>query len=633
MDAWTEKMNSLQAYGSDSEVDDDLNIASSSKAASINQQASTLVKRARNDDGEDTSDEEESEKVDKDDLFGIKSISTEATSNGKRISNEKALLRTAPEVPTDPEQESNSLILRQTDTEMHVNVPYKDMIKQMQGPENPFSQRKMNAQQNTLNGHIETAVMTDFDFRNQQRTFETMGYARNPNQYSNSAYIGDTQKAMELAGSSAIELRNGPHGSRQLTNEIRKKRKGLNGDSSIVEGEGAYIGPWGGWEEEKVERVGPSEEEIKRVQALDVTRKQEEAEALRKRQEEEARGTEKSIFHGKSMYDYQGRTYMHVPTDVDTNLHGEAGAEESFLPKACIHTFTGHTKAISAMRLFPRSGHLLLSSSMDTKIKLWDVYHEGNCLRTYMGHSKAVKDVTFSNDGRKFLSSGYDRQIKLWDTETGECLQAFSPGKMPNVIKFHPDEDKQHIFLAGMSDKKIIQYDINSGELTQEYDSHLGPVNTITFVDENRRFVTTSDDKSMRAWDFDIPVVIKYISDPLMHSMPAVTVHPNRKWIACQSLDSQIVVYASESFRQNRKKAFKGHNVAGYACQVGFSPDGRYISSGDGSGNLVIWDWKSGRLLKRLRAHKEVVIGHEWLPHETSKLITASWDGTMKLWD
>ncbi len=74
---------------------------------------------------------------------------------------------------------------------------------------------------------------------------------------------------------------------------------------------------------------------------------------------------------------------------------------------------------------------------------------------------------------------------------------------------------------------------MNSGEITQEYDQHLGPVNTITFVDENRRFVTTSDDKTIRAWDFDIPVVIKYIAEPHMHSMPAVTLHPSSKF--CQT--------------------------------------------------------------------------------------------------
>lgn len=32
---------------------------------------------------------------------------------------------------------------------------------------------------------------------------------------------------------------------------------------------------------------------------------------------------------------------------------------------------------------------------------------------------------------------------------------------------------------------------MNASEIIQEYGQHLGPVNTITFVDENRRFVTT----------------------------------------------------------------------------------------------------------------------------------------------
>ena len=42
-------------------------------------------------------------------------------------------------------------------------------------------------------------------------------------------------------------------------------------------------------------------------------------------------------------------------------------------------------------------------------------------------------------------------------SSSGQCLKAFSNGKIPYVIRFHPDEDKQHIFLAGMSDKKIVQ--------------------------------------------------------------------------------------------------------------------------------------------------------------------------------
>ena len=128
----------------------------------------------------------------------------------------------------------------------------------------------------------------------------------------------------------------------------------------------------------------------------------------------------------------------------------------------------------------------------------------------------------------------------------------------------------------------------------------------------------------------------------------------SEKYFAAQSLDNQILVYSTDNFRQARNKRFAGHSVAGYACQVGFSPDGKWISSGDGEGNVVFWEWKTGRIKSRLRAHSKVVIAHEWLPHETvrsrlhiyssvrrmltqhgvlkSKVVTGSWDGLIKLW-
>ena len=220
-----------------------------------------------------------------------------------------------------------------------------------------------------------------------------------------------------------------------------------------------------------------------------------------------------------------------------------------------------------------------------------------------MGHSKAVRDIWFCNDGTKFLTAGYDKNIKYWDTETGQGISTFSTGKIPYVVRLNPDNDKQNILLAGMSDKKIVQWGMNTGQVAQEYDQHLGAVNTITFVDNNRRFVTSSDDKSLRVWEFGIPVVIKYISEPHMHSMPSISLHPSTNYLAAQSLDNQILTYSTKDRFQLNKKFF-GHIVAGYACQVNFSPDGQFIMSGDGEGKCWFWDWKTREVFRPLKCHE-----------------------------
>jgi hypothetical protein len=139
----------------------------------------------------------------------------------------------------------------------------------------------------------------------------------------------------------------------------------------------------------------------------------------------------------------------------------------------------------------PDSGHLLLSASADSKIAIWDVYHQRELLRTYSGHTKSVNDIDFNPSGTQFISASYDRFMKIWDTETGKCLNKFTTGKTPHVIRINPSTP--HEFLAGMADKKILQYDTRSGEIVQEYDHHLGPVNTITYCDEVCHFSGTID--------------------------------------------------------------------------------------------------------------------------------------------
>jgi len=459
---------------------------------------------------------------------------------------------------------------------------------------------------NCWTGFLEQEHLSDITFSEQYHSFQNTGRAVDPS-------------FSQLKGGTGGMVQNKNVRVQQETEKKTKKRK-RKGDDDGEEKE--YVGPWGrGREEiEQFKLPEPTPEMIEKY-----GKKPEGADGNKKTQD----FTESSIFHGANLKDYLGRSYVDVPNEISQKVGQE---HECYLPKKPIHTWSGHTKGVNAIRFFPKAGHLILSAGMDHKVKIWDVYNKRQCMRTYLGHTGAVRSIDFSNDGKQFLSTGYDKQIKLWDTETGDCISRFHNKKMNYDVKFYPVNNNE--FLAACSNNKIIQWDIRANEIVQEYDRHLMAVNTVLFVDEGRRFISTSDDKSIRIWEYGIPVDIKVIQEPHMHSMPSVANHPKGKYFAAQSLDNQILIYGSSGrFSLNKKKRFSGHITAGYACQVNFSPDAAYVVSGSSGGQVFIWDWRTSRILKKLKAHDNVCIGCEWHPVEASRLATCGWDGAIKYWD
>lgn len=564
--------------------------------------------------------EPELEPEDEDDSLSPPRISLPSKSSAPRVDDTALALSVAGAAralsgPLDPTQRAVSF-----------NPTYDQLWAPIHGPAHPYAKDGVaQGMRNHKLGFVEDASIQPFLFDEQYNTFHNFGYASDP---SGLSFVGDLQS---LSTNNALSVYNIPQQEQkrrrlQMKSGDEESKSDLGPEAENPASEQWLLknkkSPWSGKKEELPTELTEEQKKYAEEYAEKKAEKERGGEGR-----DRAEHADKSTFHGKEEHDYQGRSWIAPPKDA------KPANEHCYIPKRWIHTWSGHTKGVSAIRFFPKHGHLLLSAGMDSKVKIWDVFNSGKCMRTYMGHSKAVRDISFSNDGTKFLSAGYDKHIKYWDTETGKVISTFSTGKIPYVVKLNPDEDKQNILLAGMSDKKIVQWDMKSGEITQEYDQHLGAVNTITFVDNNRRFVTSSDDKSLRVWEFGIPVVIKYISEPHMHSMPSISLHPNSNWLAAQSLDNQILIYSTkERFQLNKKKRFSGHIVAGYACQVNFSPDGRFVMSGDGEGKCWFWDWKSCKVFRTLKCHEGVCIGVEWHPLEQSKVATCGWDGMIKYW-
>jgi pre-mRNA-processing factor 17 len=289
----------------------------------------------------------------------------------------------APEISLEDPMQLRQSLIKPTDRSITHNMTYEQLSAPEAGPQNPFigTDTANRKRKNVPTGYAEQSGISDATFRAQHRTFNSLGYAA-----VGDGYAGDQQAALANRGKDVVQLRP----SKKEVEAIRRKRQ-RKGDAAVLDGEGAYLGPWARYNE-----------------AALATRDDEEGEEYEEEEEEEEEvvapvsnpiidkagreyldvntggvGKETTEFHGSEMYDYQGRTYMHVPQDLDIDLRKEPGSTTNFIPKKLVHTWKGHTKPITALRFFPTSGHLLLSSASDSKVKA-SILHSLYCFRMLM---------------------------------------------------------------------------------------------------------------------------------------------------------------------------------------------------------------------------------------------------------
>ena len=402
----------------------------------------------------------------------------------------------------------------------------------------------------------------------------------------------------------------------------------------------------GSWNEDPVEPAGPTPEE--RARYLN-----EQAEATR---------IKVTAFSDKqddvySMVPGEEKTFYHLseekpfiePSPVWQDI---SASLTCFAPSREMHTYIGHTKGVTALRFFPLSGHLLLTASQDGRARLWDVEGDRQCIRSYLGHSKPIKDIQFGTDGHTFLTLSYDRYLKVWDTETGKKLSHYLYRPAVMFTAMYP---RENIVMAGTNDRKILEWDTRQpgSRPVMSYEGHMGPVTRIIKVDDRFQFVSACEDTSMAIWEHGISSPRKIFQEPEMPAATAMAINPRVPALAAQTHD--LGIHAFRIGRQSDdpsfngllsstsgdnllltrqvERHFEGHQTLGYGCGIGFSPDGRFISSGDALGGVHIWEWHGGSKMRYLeKAHTGPVMDVAWHPQERSVMATCSLDCSIKLW-
>ncbi|GBN34432.1 hypothetical protein AVEN_70088-1 [Araneus ventricosus] len=94
--------------------------------------------------------------------------------------------------------------------------------------------------------------------------------------------------------------------------------------------------------------------------------------------------------------------------------------DKSHIPSTLSQTITAHQKAVSSLSwcAAPYS-HLLLSSSLDSTVKVWDIYYQNKPIQT-LDLPLGVRAATWSKDGEQIIAGGFGKQAHVFDVLSGK---------------------------------------------------------------------------------------------------------------------------------------------------------------------------------------------------------------------
>jgi WD40 repeat protein len=258
-----------------------------------------------------------------------------------------------------------------------------------------------------------------------------------------------------------------------------------------------------------------------------------------------------------------------------------------------------------------------LVAGLDGTVRLWDL--ASGALTSFEGHVGRAREARFSPDGSLVASVGQDGTTRIWDL-SGQGLWTI-PGRTRSLA-FSPDSR----LVAGSAASGAVQLiDVDSGA-TRELPGHESPIVALTFSSDGAQLASGSIDKTLRIWDLATGAsrVLRGHDAPVLSAVFS----PDGKTLASGSLDHTLRLWDLATGESRRADA-SGSGIA----QLVFSADGTTLFTRDNyEANVRRWDTATLAPRASLRGHQGFVT-HFALSPDERRLVTASADTTLRLWD
>jgi|GEM_PF-2570958 len=287
--------------------------------------------------------------------------------------------------------------------------------------------------------------------------------------------------------------------------------------------------------------------------------------------------------------------------------------------------FPGLKGDVNGIAWSPDSTQIAASGSwQDPRVVVWNF--ETGVMHTVGKHQRQVRDVQWSPDGSFLASSSHDGKINIWKQD-GSLVKTFK-GAVGGYVSI--DWRDNDILVASGWDNTIRVYSVRNGDGAIFTNGELGK-KAVLSVDwhPSGDLVATGDygndhdpDHLVKLWSAD---------GKLLNTLRG---HKKEIRALAWNLEGSILATGGESIRLWKENGepimtfeHEGHPI----WSMDWSPDGNFITSGDGDGNLIIWNLL-GKKVASLQSHSSTLISSEFSV-KGSRLFLGFSNGQIRAYD
>ena len=225
---------------------------------------------------------------------------------------------------------------------------------------------------------------------------------------------------------------------------------------------------------------------------------------------------------------------------------------------------------------------------------------KGNKTSSFNGHQTNVTDAVFTDN--QFYTCSEDRTIKFWSKSSSRSHGCISTGASLNALALLPDKNT----LAVCNEKGAVElYDVRNNERLSAYTIAQSPVRSMAITKDGTKVLAAMQNGTVHFLNIEDNKNLKHDKEFVAHKgIPLrLVISPDERYFVTTGNDSTVKLWDLQTGES--AGAFETPDMTKYIWDAAFTPDSKWLCTGGTDKCARVWDVQTKELLAHFVWHKK----------------------------